>query len=217
MPLLSYSSALRSVRGHLGRAKALVVTGSASTPTERAAVLHHLEGAESALAIVARGEQEVVPEPEDLARRVRQGRDPAHFQPNGRFLSEAGQRFLFGLFKQGRSIRSAAAAIGISPSSVADYHARWLEAKHPAAPSAVGPLYTPDPNPQPLVVHTITCTAGEAATFVPPGMENIEEELGDGEPPGGYPDPDEIAASGPAQPVRSNRFIAQPGDVEFLD
>ncbi len=65
---------------------------------------------------------------DDLGQR---NRDPAHFRPNGLYLSEAGQCFLFELLQSGHSIRSAAACVGV-PHSTATYHyANWLKVGGP--------------------------------------------------------------------------------------
>jgi len=109
-------SALRSVRGHLSRLKLLL---GQTNP----AVTQHLLGIERGLAAL-------------VAPTVNDGggsdtppvhtRDPAHFMPNGRNLSDAGRTFISSLYDDHYSIRGAAARIGISLKAAADYRSAWL-------------------------------------------------------------------------------------------
>lgn len=110
-----------------------MTSNRAISDADRNALLHHLHGVESALLVVAQDDEKHGAE-EANREAAQPNRNPDHFQANGRYLSEAGQRCLFGLFDQGHSIRSAAAIIGISSGPAADHHRRWLAAK-PTGPT----------------------------------------------------------------------------------
>lgn len=107
--------AVRSLRGHIGRLKHI----GRSNPE----VLQQAIGIERAAAVICKsvsgGEGSASPaQPSE--------RDPRHFLPNGRNLSDEGRTFLYSLFEDGFSVRGAAARIGISIRAAAEHRSHWL-------------------------------------------------------------------------------------------
>jgi hypothetical protein len=107
---VSKESTLRSLRAHIGRLKKLV--------SAQPELLHHILAIERAIAELTSDQAYQTP--------AVQTRNPGHFLPNGRNLSDVGRAAIRKLYDEGNSIRQAAAAIGISTKSAADHRSDWL-------------------------------------------------------------------------------------------
>ena len=106
--------ALRSYRGHMGRLK--------SIGRDHPDIMQHVLGIEHSVSqLIASNDGN-----DSGASGHLPVRNPAHFKANGRNLSPEGQAFIFRLYDEGFSIRGAAARIGISLKSAADYRSAWL-------------------------------------------------------------------------------------------
>lgn len=107
--------AIRSLRGHIGRLKHI----GRSNPE----VLQQALGIERAASVICKS----VSGAEEAASTAQPPeRNPLHFLPNGRNLSDEGRTFLYGLFDEGFSVRGAAARIGISIRAAAEHRSHWL-------------------------------------------------------------------------------------------
>lgn len=107
--------AIRSLRGHIGRLKHI----GRLNPE----VLQQALGIERAASVICKA---VSGAEESASPTQLPERNPLHFLPNGRNLSDEGRTFLYGLFDEGFSVRGAAARIGISIRAAAEHRSHWL-------------------------------------------------------------------------------------------